>query len=526
MTNTKWLRRALLGGVALTVAGTAGARADELADLKAQLEALQSRVNTLEQQPAQQASNIPPGASFVTFERGSRMDFVAQDRASDRVNYNDDAGFTIAITPTADMPAPVAEIIVYGYVKGDVIYDVDGNDNHFSFSMPGQDRFDEDDDEFVFLHAGQSRFGIKSKVDTAVGQIRTRIELDFLQFGADGCTDDADGVPISSNFCPRMRQAYGEWDMTPNWTLLAGQTDQLATLSIIGVTLVDFFGEAGPNGGTRFSQVRLTYHDGPLTWAVGIERPEEASDTLIPGFGSFLQYDIAGGHQIIIAGGASDIDRFRPRSDFLSDLDPELYPDLVETPGEFFGEDDDHQLGWVVGAGVNINLADIATFTAGGQYTEGLATRWMNQLDSQRVVCQNDEFDGDVVIDIECDDLQRAFGVLAGLTFNINDTTTFNVEGGYAQNIDAEDNDLLTVDNVATVHANILWQPVKQMRLGWEVMWGRENFIDPIKIDDDETGLEDDLKICRVGNDDDEENGDCPDSSDALRFQFGAWFFF
>src|SRR6185436_18146606 len=89
MTNTKWLRRVLLGGVALTVAGTAGARADELSDLKAQLEALQSRVNTMEQQPAQ-ASNLPPGASFVTFERGSRMDFVAQDRASDRVNQNDD----------------------------------------------------------------------------------------------------------------------------------------------------------------------------------------------------------------------------------------------------------------------------------------------------------------------------------------------------------------------------------------------------------------------------------------------------
>src|SRR5262245_25436161 len=126
MTDTKWLRRALLGGVALTVAGTAGARADELADLKTQLEALQSRVNTLEQQPAQ-ASNLPPGASFVTFERGSRMDFVQQDKASDRVNQNDDAGFTIAITPSADMPAPVAEIVVYGYVKGDVIYDVTGS---------------------------------------------------------------------------------------------------------------------------------------------------------------------------------------------------------------------------------------------------------------------------------------------------------------------------------------------------------------------------------------------------------------
>ena len=509
MTNTKWLRRALLGGVALTVAGTAGARADELTDLKAQLEALQSRVNTLEQQPAQ-ASNLPPGASFVTFERGSRMDFVAQDRASDRVNQNDDAGFTIAITPSADMPAPVAEIVVYGYVKGDVIYDLEGNANKFSFSMPGADRFNQEDDQFVFLHANQSRFGIKSKVDTAVGQIRSRIEMDF--FCAGESTDfGAAFQGLGQTYCPRLRQAYGEWDMTPNWTLLVGQTDQIETLGIIGVTLVDFYGDAGINGGTRFAQARITYHDGPLTWAVAMERPEEASDTLIPGLGSFLQYDIAGGHQLIVAGGISDIN-----SDPLNDED-----------------DSDHRLGWVVGAGANINLADIATFTAGGQYTEGLATRWMNQLQSTRTVCDDftfDPTDGSVTCDNFDNSLQKAWGVTAGLTFNVNDTTSINIEGGYAQNVDAGDNPLLLVDNVTTVHGNILWQPVKQMRLGWEVMWGRENYVDDkVEIDDADVAVasrgRDDDKVCfRVFQDPGDHS--CQNGSDALRVQFGAWFFF
>ena len=47
--------------------------------------------------------------------------------------------------------------------------------------------------------------------------------------------------------------------------------------------------------------------------------------------------------------------------------------------------------------------------------------------------------------------MQDAFGVTAGLTFTINDTTTtFNIEGGYAQNVDADQNVLLTVDNVVT----------------------------------------------------------------------------
>ena len=229
MTNTKWLRRALLGGAALSVHGLSGARADELADLKAQLEALQSRVNTIEQQPA---AGIEPSAwRKLRHVRAWLADGLRRSGSGARtaVNQNDDAGFTIAITPSADMPAPVAEIVVYGYVKGDVIYDLDGNANKFSFSMPGQDRFDENDDEFVFLHANQSRFGIKSKVDTAVGQIRSRIEMDF--FCAGESTDfGAAFQGLGQTYCPRLRQAYGEWDMTPNWTFLVGQTDQIATL--------------------------------------------------------------------------------------------------------------------------------------------------------------------------------------------------------------------------------------------------------------------------------------------------------
>ena len=141
----------------------------------------------------------------------------------------------------------------------------------------------------------------------------------------------------------------------PNWTLLVGQTEYTGALSIIGVTLVDFYGDAGINAATRRAQVRLTYHDGPLSWAVAMERPTEQSYTLMPDFASYITYDIAGGHQLILAGGVSDM-------------------------GSDFIDDDDRELGWVVGGGVNINLGDIATFTAGAQYTQGLAGQWMNQL--------------------------------------------------------------------------------------------------------------------------------------------------
>jgi hypothetical protein len=62
------------------------------------------------------------------------------------------------------------------------------------------------------------------------------------------------------------------------------------------------------------------------------------------------------------------------------------------------------------------------------------------------------------------------------------------------------------------------------MRLGWEAMWGRNNFVDNFKIDDDLTGTDDDIKICAVPDDDNENH--CIDNADAFRFQFGAWFFF
>jgi hypothetical protein len=121
MNKINGYRGALLGGAAW-LAMTSAAHADELAALKVQLESLQSRIADLEQAPAA-PSRAPAGASLLTFDRGSQLAFVAPTPARDRANINDDAGFTIAVTPSADLPAPVAEIALYGYVKGDVIYD-------------------------------------------------------------------------------------------------------------------------------------------------------------------------------------------------------------------------------------------------------------------------------------------------------------------------------------------------------------------------------------------------------------------
>ncbi len=95
--------------------------------------------------------------------------------------------------------------------------------------------------------------------------------------------------------------------MTPNWTLSVGQWWFTAALLPIGVSTVDFAGSLLTY--SRTPQVRLSYSDGPLSWAVAIENPTFDTDTNMPNIAGYLQYDIAGGHQFIVTGEVADWER-------------------------------------------------------------------------------------------------------------------------------------------------------------------------------------------------------------------------
>ena len=468
------LRKALLGSAALAVMAT-GAQADELSTLKAQLEALQNRVDTMEAAPAPSYGD----KSLLTFERGEGTNTWGAYAAQDTANVGTaDNGFTIGITPTADMPAPVAEITVYGYVAAHVKYDFDGNygaANSFSVSAIGSE--DDNGEDHISLTAKQSRFGIKSKIDTAIGQIRTQIEMDFNTAGNGG------------SLRPRLRHAVGHWDMTPNWTFTAGQYWYTAAMLPIGVSTVDFNGPLQTY--SRTPQLRLTYTDGPLSWAVAVENPTFDSSTNMPNFASFLQYDIAGGHSFIISGevadweGASDVELVA-KKDATCELWGANLPDVamqpacdraqtvlgtntVYTPGvSAIGIEANDELGWAIQAGANFNLADVATLTGSFGYGAGLlSNKFMFE-------------DGFNNLDINGDPLE-VLAFVVGLSFGLSETTTFNVMGSYGA---AQDDQGAVVgygttkagqvkDEMYKVTANIMWQPVKQMRMGWEINYGK-----------------------------------------------------
>ncbi|MFO1091577.1 MAG: hypothetical protein U1E46_18530 [Hyphomicrobiales bacterium] len=525
MTNTKWLRRALLGGVALGVIATS-AQADELSDLKAQLEQLQSQVNTMQTQQAAAPSGSNVGT--ITWERGQGSLANWGQDIKDKSGNNPDTGFTVAITPTADMPAPVAEITVYGYVKGDVLWDLNGMTNKYSFSL--QSIPQGGGDAYVNLHPLQSRFGIKSKVDTAVGQIRTRIEGDFFGSFAND--------PVTTYGLFRLRQAYGEWDMAPGWTLLVGQTDYLETMTIVGIDTVDFYGDAGPLGRSRTPQVRLTYTDGPLTWAVAMEDPTFDSSTAVPNFAGAITYNIPGGHTLQATAVVADYDvdavlgkNSKYRADIydpisglggcsetvgdpasgIAGYDAAGNPIYNATVTNRFSCVDSTSygynpsgLGWAINAGASFNLADVATFNVGGNFGQGEVVRELNQT-----------YKKNQIVDAN-GDLMEAWSIQGGLSFGINEATTFNVGAGYEDYLGnlGEQN---WIQDAVTVHANIMWQPVKQLKLGWEAMWGQINYANDGLCSGD---------VFLNSNDKVKYSGGCSSSENDVRLQFGAWFFF
>ena len=167
----------------------------------------------------------------------------------------------------------------------------------------------------------------------------------------------------------------------------------------IGVSTVDFAGSLLTY--SRATQVRLSYSDGPLSWAVSIEEPQFYSYTNMPNIAGYLQYDIAGGHQFIVTGEVADWE-----------------------PAD--GGNANDELGWAVQVGANFNLADVATLTGGFGYGEGLLTK--------KFVFE-DGFDD---TDNNGDPLE-ALAFMVGLSFGLSETTSFNTMFSYVEALGDQD---------------------------------------------------------------------------------------
>ncbi|MGI9415162.1 MAG: porin, partial [Hyphomicrobiales bacterium] len=194
--------------------------------------------------------------------------------------------------------------------------------------------------------------------------------------------------------------------------------------------------------------------------------PCEANDN-VPDFTARLQYDAPGGHKFQLSGVLRNLR-----------VDDDL------AAGGITGSDS--EIGWGLLGAASINLGDIATLTAMATYGDGIGSYVINGANASALVvgtAGNPDID---TIEI--------WSVVAALAIGMTDTTTFNVAVGFYDQ-KRSDSAAGQIDDLVTVHANIIWQPVSRFRMGIEGMWGQNDLV---------LGPEE----------------------DALRFQFGAWFFF
>jgi len=330
----KTLKLALLGGAAIAVMAVS-AQADEVSDLKSQLEALQARVSQIEAQPAQ-ASAVPAGASLMMFKDGQAYVDPTPLQADNRPNA--EHGFSIAITPTADMPAPVAEVTVSGNIRTLLTY------NNV-------------DEEHSFLDVqSRARLIVNGKTDTAVGEVGGHIRLQG-------------GDPVDGSTSASMNEWWGYWQMNEGWRLQAGRWDTASAVQsgfdwdayLSGyaqhVAPGGGFNSVGPtDGGTE--QIRLIYNSGPITWAVSVEDApgSQAADTesKLPDVAAYVQYD-GDGVMLMLSG-------------------------LV---GEDSREAGDDQTDWFVGAGARFGLGSIATLSLAAGYGDGYVRNTVISLDDR-----------------------------------------------------------------------------------------------------------------------------------------------
>ncbi|MEI7599597.1 MAG: hypothetical protein WCJ41_09770 [Aestuariivirga sp.] len=252
----KTLKMALMAGAAVAVSA-AVAHADELSDMKAQIEALNARVASMETAPS-----VPSGYQLLAVSKGEALQ-VPGMLGSDRDRVTNDRATIISVMPTADAPAG-ATISWSGYVRAAVIYsgedqsgelkqyDANGDVQKTKFSYTN-------DDDWDVKARGQLK--VVANTDTAVGEVGVLLKM----------RADFNGNGTGNVY---MKEAWGYWAMTPELTFGGGYSGSLGNIGYgyDGACTCYYTDNAdvGFDPGDT-TQLRLSYESGPFSMAVALE---------------------------------------------------------------------------------------------------------------------------------------------------------------------------------------------------------------------------------------------------------------
>jgi opacity protein-like surface antigen len=297
------------------------ARADDLTDLKAQIEALNGRISQLESTPS-----IPAGFQLLTVSEADAI--IVPGLEADK-EYGNKAT-NIGILPTADVPAST-NIQWSGFVRvGIVSKNVRRQVNNVlkSSGAASTPAFIEAPNKRKSIDL-VSRAGLKvvGTTETAVGEVGVRVALLGTVEGTPG-TNRSHASPVQTD------GYWGWWKMTPELTLGGGVDGSLGNSSNAfdnrcSCAYIDTGGAFGRGDPT---QIRLSYASGPISFAVALE--DEANNNNKSAFG------VAG--EMKYAGDTIGFD---------------LNAAYWDQPGSGLNRD----AAWTVNAGANMGLGDIAS---------------------------------------------------------------------------------------------------------------------------------------------------------------------
>ncbi len=366
----KMIKMALLGGAALAVSA-AGAQADDLTALKAQIESLNSRIASLEAAPS-----VPSGYSLLTIT--DTQAYAVPGMTREETSSFAGEATAMTVLPTADAPAG-AVIEWSGYVRAAVAYADDD-----SAAAPD-----------VNLRA-RGRLNVTARTDTAVGEVGVRMRLEGN--GA-GIADLAVDMPV----------AWGWWAMTPELTLGGGYTGTLANIgygydSCAVCATIDNAGVYMNPGDT--TQMRLTYASGPLSMAIAVEDATGAGAAF---GGDPDAFGVAG--ELAYAGDS---------------FNGEISGGWRHTDGS--GTEDAYHVG--AGLGFSFDPVSLSLAAAMGQIKDGsdyVVASILAHMDL------SDEIFGELAAGMRDSNgsLADAFGVMGGIYYAPVDQLTLGLEGEY-----------------------------------------------------------------------------------------------
>jgi len=474
------MKMALMAGAAVAVSA-AVAHADDLSDMKAQIEALNARVASMETAPS-----VPTGYQLLAISKGEAQQ-VPGMMGSDRDRVTSDRATIISVMPTADAPAGTT-ISWSGYVRAAVIYGgASGNatlKRYYTNDAGAKVKYDDaklsaqNDDDWDVKARGQLR--VVAMTDTAVGEVGVALKM-RADFNGNGPGD------------VYMKSAWGYWAMTPELTFGGGYDGSLGNIGYgyDGACTCYYTDNAdvGFDPGDT-TQLRLSYASGPFSMAVALEDSGQNN-----GFGN--DNDYTNGQNLGVAGEIKySGDAF---SGEISGVYRTVNSDDYDISGPFVASgvsnvyNSDINSLWQVGAGVGFNMGDIASLSLAAALGSGP----FEKVNSS----------GDITSSYP---VQNNWWGVSGLaSANLSDSVHAEVGVGYKHresdsftglaDADGNDWDYSGFDwNQFAVLGGVYYTPVDQLTIGLEGEWyTTETSISRKQYDleGESTGLKDSLDI-------------------------------